>query len=71
MKPRVYRSNLPSIHDMECARQMVDAMRAMMGLGPLYASERPSVPYSNVQMMDHFNLGDGNRRNAPFSSSGI
>jgi len=71
MRARALPSKLPSTHDVECGRQMIDAMRAMLGLGPLYSTERPSVPFANVQFMDQFNLGNGNRRASPGGRSGM
>ena len=52
----------PTKEDQEHGRQMVDAIRAMMGLGPLYAPESQSTGIRTYSLLLNGSLGDGSRR---------
>lgn len=52
----------PTTDDQDFGRAMVDAMRAMMGLGPLYAADRVTPSFRIYDMPKGSGLGDGNRR---------
>lgn len=69
MTERVKASNLPPAHDVECGRQMVDAMRAILGLDPLYAAISESSGRKTVYSFESGSLGDGNYRRPPRSNS--
>ena len=46
--------------DTQCLRDMIDAIREMMGLAPLYCEDRTVSRYVSRQM--EVCMGDGNRR---------
>ena len=52
----------PTTDDQDFGRSMVDAIRAMMGLGPLYAADRITPSFRIYDMPNGNALGDGNRR---------
>lgn len=62
MSGRDSRRRLPPVKEIEIGRQMVDALRAVLGLGPLYRADRESPSWRVVEVYDGGSLGDGNRR---------
>ena len=56
----------PTTDEQDFGRCMVDAIRAMMGLGPLYAADRATPAFRILDMPTGGSLGDGNRRASSF-----
>lgn|GEM_PF-5984105 len=55
------RAPLSKSDEQELGRNMVDAIRAMMGLGPLYASDNTGPRHRSYDVWSSGNMGAGCR----------